>query len=343
MKIRVTGALVLVLLAITGPARADLDKVDDANDARGPLDIRWVRQGHDYSSKIRYSISTFENYSDSDLRRGRFVFRFDIDADDGFERSLAVHWRDFEKTDRGKLVAPMKNSKREIVGHPNVAHWSGNRLRVWIARKHLEHPSRYRVVISSEWRNRPCRDHTCTDGIRELNHRLYPLCFGEDPTIVGTPGPDTIRGTNDWDVIYGGGGNDRIDTNGGWDRVCGGAGDDHIVGTRKPDRFSGGAGDDRLVGRGATFVCNEQTGSPDPPASGPPGDCMFPVNELEGGVGNDEVLGGPHADWLWGGDGDDVLFGRDKRDRLRGGNGHDVLDGGKGNDGCHNGEVKQRC
>lgn len=341
MRLRATGALVLVLLAMTGPARADVERVDDANDARGPLDIRWVRQGHDYRSKIRYSISTFENYSARDLRRGRFVFRFDIDADEGFERSLAVHWRDFEKTDGGKLVAPMKNSKREIVGHPGTAQWSGNRLRVWIARKHLLHTSRYRVVISSEWRNRPCRARTCRDEVRELHHRLYPLCFGTEPTIVGTPGHDTIQGTKGADVIYGGPGNDRIDTNGGGDRVCGSSGDDHVVGSKRPDRFDGGAGDDRLVGRGANYACNETPSSPR--SSGPPSECPFPRNELEGGIGNDEVVGGPDIDWLWGGAGDDALLGRGNRDRLHGGNGHDSLDGGKGSDGCRSGEVKQRC
>jgi hypothetical protein len=341
MKIRVLGLSLLVLCTMAAPAQADIERIDDGDSTRGPLDIRWVRQGHDYRAKIRYSISTFENYSARDLRRGRFVFRFDIDADDGFERSLAVHWRDFEKTDGGKLVAPMKNSKRKIVGHPGTAHWSGNRLRVWIARKHLENPSRYRVAISSKWPRRPCRERTCTDEIPVLTHRLWPLCYGTDPTIVGTSGNDTIQGTSDRDVIYAGSGDDRVDTNGGWDQVCGGAGNDHIVGSKRPDRFDGGVGDDHLAGRGATYMCNDTPGSPE--SSGPPADCAFPVNELEGGVGNDEVIGGPDVDWLWGGDGDDAMFGRDGRDRLRGGNGHDVLDGGKSYDGCHNGEVKQRC
>lgn len=70
----------------------------------------------------------------------------------------------------------------------------------------------------------------------------------ESATIVGTPGPDEIEGTEGRDVIVGLGGDDTIDAGGGYDRICGDAGDDAIRGGSDPNSLIGGAGDDRLVG-----------------------------------------------------------------------------------------------
>ncbi len=53
---------------------------------------------------------------------------------------------------------------------------------------------------------------------------------------------------------------------------------------------------------------------------------------LEGGVGQDQLLGGDDNDQLIGGDGDDVLFGEDGNDALFGGADDDVLLGEDGDD-----------
>lgn len=55
-----------------------------------------------------------------------------------------------------------------------------------------------------------------------------PLCFGRQPTIVGTPGDDVLRGTSGNDVIVGRGGDDTIKGLRGDDRLCGGAGDEYF-------------------------------------------------------------------------------------------------------------------
>ncbi|MFD5514156.1 calcium-binding protein [Streptomyces sp. NPDC127051] len=73
-------------------------------------------------------------------------------------------------------------------------------------------------------------------------------CFGQTPTITGTPGADTITGTSGPDVIDGLGGNDTIDGLGGNDTICGSAGDDIIAGNAEDDRISGGAGNDTISG-----------------------------------------------------------------------------------------------
>ncbi|WP_261340975.1 hypothetical protein [Rhodopirellula sp. MGV] len=56
------------------------------------------------------------------------------------------------------------------------------------------------------------------------------------------------------------------------------------------------------------------------------------ILRLEGGQGNDQLLGSDSGDILDGGDGDDLLFGRGGDDELHGGSGDDMLRGDDGND-----------
>lgn len=58
-------------------------------------------------------------------------------------------------------------------------------------------------------------------------------CKSLPVTKAGTPGNDTVNGTNDKDVISGGGGNDTINGKDGADVLCGESGN---------DTFNGGAG-----------------------------------------------------------------------------------------------------
>lgn len=67
-------------------------------------------------------------------------------------------------------------------------------------------------------------------------------------TIVGTPGPDVLRGTKHADFICGLGGDDKILGRGGDDVLQGGGGDDLLVGGPGNDVLGGGRGDDTLNG-----------------------------------------------------------------------------------------------
>jgi hypothetical protein len=56
------------------------------------------------------------------------------------------------------------------------------------------------------------------------------------------------------------------------------------------------------------------------------------LTTINGGNGNDRLVGGAGAGTLIGGNGDDALFGGNGNEKLLGGNGNDTIDGNKGND-----------
>ena len=68
--------------------------------------------------------------------------------------------------------------------------------------------------------------------------------------LVGTAGPDTLRGGPGDDVIAGNGGGDRLYGAGGADTLLGGAGPDHIYPGRGSDVVVAGAGNDVIRARG---------------------------------------------------------------------------------------------
>jgi Ca2+-binding RTX toxin-like protein len=153
-----------------------------------------------------------------------------------------------------------------------------------------------------------------------------PKCFGQEPTIVGTPGNDNLRGTAHADVIVGLAGNDRIDGLRGDDMICGGhdfvpgdvlrggAGSDRLSGGRGYERFYGGAGDDVIHVRCA--------------------DCFDPDGDVwqivYGGDGDDRIYGSKERDEIHGGDGRDRIVGRGSL--YEGLEGPDLLFGDGGDD-----------
>ena len=68
------------------------------------------------------------------------------------------------------------------------------------------------------------------------------------PTIVGTDGPDILKGTKRADVIVGLDGADKLLGLGGKDVLCGGPGRDILIGGGGTDLLIGGKGQDRFKG-----------------------------------------------------------------------------------------------
>ena len=97
-------------------------------------------------------------------------------------------------------------------------------------------------------------------------------CFGEAPTIVGTPGDDILIGTDGPDVIVGRDGSDLIFGGDGPDLICGGKGDDGefipsigvggLSGGLGVDKISGGPGNDEING-GRDSLLDSDSGSGD--------------------------------------------------------------------------------
>jgi len=66
--------------------------------------------------------------------------------------------------------------------------------------------------------------------------------------VVGTDGPDRLRGSGRTDVVLARGGDDVSGGRAGGDLLCGGPGDDRLRGGLGPDVLRGQGGDDRLRG-----------------------------------------------------------------------------------------------
>lgn len=99
---------------------------------------------------------------------------------------------------------------------------------------------------------------------------------------------------------------------------------------------NGGAGDDIFVARNNDYV-NPSTINPSKATiDGGQGDDIIlggtSRDTFYGGDGNDIVSGGGFVDSLYGGGGNDTLYGGDQIDYLFGGSGDDLIDGGAEND-----------
>jgi Ca2+-binding RTX toxin-like protein len=147
-------------------------------------------------------------------------------------------------------------------------------------------------------------------------------------SIEGGAGNDTLIGSAGNDVIIGGTGSDLL---------AGGAGDDifQIIGSDSGyDRFQGDAGIDIILGGAGDDVIrvNNFSGA-------------YTVEKIDGGLGNNILAGTQYNDTIdlsgtelvniasiEGGAGNDKLIGSYSSDTLDGGAGNDTLIGGKGND-----------
>ncbi len=198
-----------------------------------------------------------------------------------------------------------------------------------------------------------------------------PMCHGRPVTMLGTEGPDKLRGTDERDVILALGGDDRIDGRGGNDVICGGAGRDLIKGGSGADKIFAGA-DGRSTQRsddGIRLMVGDVV------QGGPGGDLIdLGYDERQQTFGSAQrdrlsyrdsayrvivTLGSPkgrgHARGdgrdllvshpflaLLGSDRDDVLTGSPYGDQLLGRAGADRIDGGGGRDVLVDGPMSAR-
>jgi Ca2+-binding RTX toxin-like protein len=164
------------------------------------------------------------------------------------------------------------------------------------------------------------------------------LVFGGsgDDTIVLDCSGSTAPVALAWSRVEAGPGDDFIDINCPYnDMALGGSGDDTIRVGAGLDGALGGDGDDRLIDAYSTE--DDCYGDP-PPEFGdsflwcrPAGIIWIRFDDgLDGGAGQDVLIGGQSNDGLNGREGNDDLSGGADRDALSGGEGTDRCDGGPG-------------
>ncbi len=172
--------------------------------------------------------------------------------------------------------------------------------------------------------------------------------------IIGSGAADDLRGGDGNDLLYGNDGDDRLTGGAGTDLMIGGSGDDTFViaGTEAiGDVMRGDDGTDSIEVSGTDAVTlarfdagpasiEEWHGNGAGVVGTAAGDYLdfsdlthvSNLGPVDGGAGNDWLIGSYAADDLRGGDGNDIIYGMDGNDRITGGAGVDTLDGGAGND-----------
>ena len=163
--------------------------------------------------------------------------------------------------------------------------------------------------------------------------------------VIGGPGNDTIMGLGGNDSLFGANGNDLIygdivsgtdigDRNPGDDLLGGGNGDDTLIGGLGADVLAGNGGRDlaRYPDRGTAplFLSLDQVANDGEAGEG---DYLADnVEDLEGGLGADLIVGNAFDNRLYGLNSRDTIYGNGGNDTLDGGRNPDLLFGGPGRD-----------
>jgi Ca2+-binding RTX toxin-like protein len=155
----------------------------------------------------------------------------------------------------------------------------------------------------------------------------------------GTPGNDTIDGSDSEDTLLGAAGDDSINGDGGDDEIDGGPGNDTLVGGDGDDDFFGGDGNDVFIDDNwTTFARDSATGGAgiDRIESPTSVDLFFIQSDVENltltGSGDVDGFGGRGANIILGNVGRNVLHGDDGADTINGGMGDDTIGGEEGKD-----------
>jgi hypothetical protein len=151
------------------------------------------------------------------------------------------------------------------------------------------------------------------------------LPIGMHAEIHGGPGRDTLRGADGSnDLLVGDEGDDVLDGGFGDDTLSGGAGDDTLLANLGADVYRGDSGIDSVSYATSSAPVRVTVGAgADDGAVGETDDVGGDVERVDGGTGDDTLIGSGAGEQLLGGLGNDTIDG---------GGGADLLSGGADND-----------
>lgn len=203
-------------------------------------------------------------------------------------------------------------------------------------------------------------------GVRWGWDRYEPGVIGLVSGVKETTGTGTFYGTDGADILFGGiaadgaardidagVGNDRVLGSKAAEHLSGGSGDDHLLGNGGDDMLDGGDGDDVLVGGTGNDTFNGGAGadtadygeardsvradlSAGRGAGGDAlGDTYHAVENVDGSIFDDILIGDGQQNALSGGNGNDVLIGGALCDNLNGGAGFDIVSYSNSDAGVH--------
>ncbi|MEH3086241.1 MAG: PA14 domain-containing protein [Xylophilus ampelinus] len=142
--------------------------------------------------------------------------------------------------------------------------------------------------------------------------------------VLAGSGDDVIVGDAGRNLLSGNDGNDRLSGAAGADTLLGGLGNDTLVGGAGADSMDGGDGIDTASYAGALAGVTVDLGRGRGQSGDADGDILRNIENLEGGSGNDRLIGSAIGNLLDGGAGDDTLEGGAGADTLVGGVGSDT-------------------
>src|SRR5215204_3245013 len=141
--------------------------------------------------------------------------------------------------------------------------------------------------------------------------------------LFGQAGNDTLLGKGGSDLLFGGSENDVL---------TGGDGDDQVFGESGLDRMVWNPGDDTDLNEGGDGIDTVDVNGGDDSFSATGNLATLIAITVDGGSGNDTILGSNGADMLLGGDGDDFVDGQQGNDVAFLGAGNDTVEGQGGTD-----------
>lgn len=170
---------------------------------------------------------------------------------------------------------------------------------------------------------------------------LYIEGTNLNDSLFGSNGADEIHGRLGNDFLSGGGGNDWLFGEEGNDSLNGGAGNDTLNGGTGNDTLTGGTGADALIGGEGFDTANYASSFQSVYVNIATNTGVFGDAQGDTFSGIDKIVGSNFSDGLFaddsgmvldGGAGDDLLVGGAGLDVLTGGSGNDTLEGGLGLD-----------